>query len=224
DGDDGADADMEALKAHLDNAVAKAVAALPKPKDGDDGADADMEALKAHLDNAVAKAVAAAPRPAEVERALIDQDGRLHLIRSDGATLMAGVVVGPPGFSLEDFDVEQLADARVLRFQFAREGLLKTKEFRFPIVLDAGVYDPAKTYAQGDAVSWGGQLWIARRDAGAGEQPENGDAWRLAVLRGRSGVSPKIDHDAIERRIDAAVDKVIAARFAAIERRLGAGA
>src|SRR5690554_1288097 len=42
---DGADADMNALKSHLEDLVK----AIPAPKDGADGKDADMAELKLHL-------------------------------------------------------------------------------------------------------------------------------------------------------------------------------
>ena len=44
---------------------------------------------------------------------------------------------------------------------------------------------PYGAYATGDAITWGGSLWIALRDNT--EKPESGDAWQLAVKKGRDG-------------------------------------
>lgn len=58
------------------------------------------------------------------------------------------------------------------------------KRFRVPGLVDRGVYKAGETYQRGDAVSWGGSLFIAQTATTA--QPETAD-WRLAVKRGRDG-------------------------------------
>lgn len=66
----------------------------------------------------------------------------------------------------------------------------RVKEFRHTTstILDRGVFTSERSYAVGDAVSFGGSLWIAQRQTETSERPgETNDAWRLAVKRGRDG-------------------------------------
>jgi hypothetical protein len=46
-----------------------------------------------------------------------------------------------------------------------------------------GTWVPATTYARHNSVTHGGSLWIARIDTK--QKPGDGDAWQLAVKRGR---------------------------------------
>lgn len=62
------------------------------------------------------------------------------------------------------------------------------QEFRRKTVaiIDQGVYQSGKAYDAGDAVTYGGSVFIAQRDTKAA--PGNGgDEWRLAVKRGKDG-------------------------------------
>lgn len=52
-------------------------------------------------------------------------------------------------------------------------------------VIDRGVWREAE-YEKGDAVTYGGSLWIAQ-DSGAHGAPGTSKAWRLAVKKGRDG-------------------------------------
>jgi collagen type III alpha len=57
-------------------------------------------------------------------------------------------------------------------------------------VIDRGVYKAGETYEPGDAVTWGGSLWIAQKQTDAKpDTPESG--FRLAVKRGRDGKDAK---------------------------------
>jgi hypothetical protein len=51
---------------------------------------------------------------------------------------------------------------------------------------DCGVYARGATYVRGDGVTWGGHYWIAQRET-TDPPVEGGDAWRMAVRRGRDG-------------------------------------
>lgn len=56
----------------------------------------------------------------------------------------------------------------------------------FPVPLYRGVYVAGTGYIKGDAVTYGGSLWIARD--GTKEKPGDGvTAWQLAVKAGRDG-------------------------------------
>lgn len=67
-----------------------------------------------------------------------------------------------------------------------RTGGGRVYRFSLPIILDRGVWREEARYERGDAVTSDGSLWIARRDDPSHE-PGKGDAWRLAVTRGRHG-------------------------------------
>lgn len=46
-----------------------------------------------------------------------------------------------------------------------------------------GVYEAGKSYRKGQAATFAGSLWIAQRDTDG--SPGTGDAWKLAVRKGR---------------------------------------
>lgn len=93
---------------------------------------------------------------------------------------------GRDGFSLEDFDVEAGEDGRTVTLKFEQGDVRHCYELVFPVVLDRGVFKAGETYQPGDAVTWGGSLWIAQKETG--EKPDAPDSgFRLAVKRGRDG-------------------------------------
>jgi len=55
-----------------------------------------------------------------------------------------------------------------------------------PIMIDRGQYRAGETYAQGDAVTYAGSLWIAQAETDS-KPLEGGTPWRLAVKRGEKG-------------------------------------
>lgn len=94
---------------------------------------------------------------------------------------------GKDGLGFDDLTVEHDGERGVvLRFQ--RGDVVKEFPLTFDVVLDRGVYKAGQEYAKGDAVTWGGSLWIAQKETSA--KPEGGD-WRLAVKRGRDGKDAK---------------------------------
>ncbi len=125
-----------------------------------------------------------------IASAVIDRENCLVLTYTDGTTQSLGVVVGKDGddgatFTVDDFDIEQYPDGRTFKFMFTRGDVCHSFEFAFPVVLDRGVWKEGD-YENGDAVSWGGSLWIAQRDTS--DKPDSPDSgWRLAVKRGRDG-------------------------------------
>lgn len=131
--------------------------------------------------------------------ALIDHDGNLAVTLSDGTVQTLGAVVGrdgadgapgkdgergAPGFGLDDFDTEMPND-RTIVFKFIRDDIAECHEFQFATILDRGVWKEGVTYEKGDAVTFGGSLFIAQAETT--ERPETGPGWRLAVKRGRDG-------------------------------------
>lgn len=169
------------LSVLVEDAVGKAVAAIPVPKDGKDGVGAAS--------------------------ALIDRDGNLVLTMTDGSTKSLGVVIGRDGQPGKDgvdglvgkdgrdgldgvgFDDMQFAiseDQRTLSIVAVRGENRKSWDIPLSHVLDRGVYKEGAEYKKGDAVSYGGSLWIAQEDTS--DKPDSGSgSFRLSVKRGRDG-------------------------------------
>jgi hypothetical protein len=191
---DGESVDIEQVRSMVTDQVERAVAALPAPKDGEN---ADMDAAFVRIGEEVARAVAALPVAkdgndgAGIADLLIDRDGALIATFTDGRTKNLGPVVGTDGkpgetFELDDFDIVPLDDGRTFKFCFTRGAAMHSFEFAFPVILDRGVYVAERQYVEGDAVTWGGSIWIAQRATDTKpDSPESG--WRLAVKRGRDG-------------------------------------
>lgn len=191
--------DMDAVKALISDAVA----ALPAAEKGEPGRDVDMDDVQRRIDVAVKSAVEALPAPQDgiagkdglgLANALIDRDGCLVVTFTDGSDKNLGAVVGKDGapgkdgetFTLDDFDIVPLDDERSFDFRFTRGNVCHSFEFSFPVIIDRGVWKAGKAFTKGDAVTWGGSLWIAQRDEpGKPDTPDSG--WRLAVKKGQPG-------------------------------------
>jgi hypothetical protein len=127
-----------------------------------------------------------------VAGALIDRDGNLVLTLSDGTTRALGPVVGKDaepgrdgldGLGFEDMIEELADDGRTIIRRYSRGDQVKEFRHSVAVVLDRGIYKAGHEYEPGDAVSFGGSLWIAQ--AKTSEKPAGGEAWRLAVKKGR---------------------------------------
>ena len=182
--EDGKSVTIDDVRPLIDDAVSKAVAALPPARDGKDGAD--------------------------VMDAVIDRIGHLVLTFSNGKTKDVGQVVGDDGVDCDFDGVWKLINEKLDSWPKPKDGMGfddlsveydgertfkfvlsqgdRKKEFAFdvPIVLDRGIYADGKSYARGDAVTWDGSSWIAQTD-GAKEKPGTGKEWRLAIKRGTRG-------------------------------------
>jgi integrin beta 3 len=131
--------------------------------------------------------------------AFINRSGELILTLTDGTTRDLGMIVGKDGAPGADgpagrdgldgvgFDDLEMVDVseRVFVIRAARGANVKEWKFCKPGFVDRGVYKAGQSYEAGDAVTFGGSLWIAQREAK--EKPGTGDAWRLAVKHGRDG-------------------------------------
>jgi len=184
--------------------------ALPKPEHGKSVTIEDVQPIIAEY---VEKAVAALPVAKDgvgLAGAVIDRAGQLVVTLTDGGTKELGVVVGrdvdetavesrikqlvdaiPPardgvdGMGFDDMTAEYDGERGIV-LRFVRGEQVKEFAFTMPVVIDRGVWVEGKEYAAGDAVTWGGSLWIAQK-SGAVDKPDGGDSWRLAVKRGRDG-------------------------------------
>lgn len=154
-------------------------------RDGEDGADGTSVALEdvermvegrvaawaldfeRRAQGVLERAVDRMPRPAD------GKDGR------DGAD----------GIGFDDLTVEHDGERGIV-LRFARGSEVKEFPLSFPVTIDRGVYKEGSAYQRGDAVTWGGSLWIAQKDSPE-SKPGMGDGWRLAVKKGRDGKDGK---------------------------------
>lgn len=154
-------------------------------KDGRDGEDADLQAVRTFIELEVEKRIALIPQAKNGEDG---RDGLPGVPGRDGAPGGKGAdgTNGADGFGLGDFDATLGEDGRTITLAFSRGDVLVEKQIKLAVILDQGVYKADSDYQRGDAVSHGGSLWIAQRDApGVPGTPESG--WRLAVKKGRDG-------------------------------------
>lgn len=154
------------IAAMVDEAVDKAVLAIPAPRDG-----------------------------VSMAGAFIDRDGGLAITLSNGEVRNLGPVVGKdgtdgdpgaPGFNLEDFDASVLDDGRTVLLSFTGKGMDYKVELGFPVMIYRGVFKDGQKYERGDTVTWGGSLWHCE-DETADKPGEGAKAWTLCAKKGRDG-------------------------------------
>lgn len=140
---------------------------------------------------------------------LIDRDGILIATMSNGEVRNLGLVVGrdgapgrdgengkdgingkdgADGLGFDDLDCTY-DGGRTFTLSFRRGDVCKAFNFVVPTIIDRGVYKPTETYEAGDAATYAGCLWIAKRQTT--DKPERSDDWRLAVKCGRDGKDGK---------------------------------
>lgn len=203
DGADGKDADLEAvaemIRVEVERAtpalpdipaiVAEAIAALPKAKDGKDGLTGPEG--RPGRDGEPGAAGRPGERGLQGEPGRDGRDGLPGVPGRPGEKGVDGVdgkdgrdgADGKDGLGFEDLNVEYDGE-RGLLLRFACGELVKEFRFTLPGIIYRGVWKEG-AFAKGDAVTWGGSMWIAMEDTS--EQPEKSAAWRLAVKRGDKG-------------------------------------
>ena len=164
------------------DAIAKAAAQMiPTPKDGAPGKDGDPG-----KDGAAGEKGRDGLDVKDLFRA---DGGRLVAVMSDGTTKDMGVFVGKDGapgkdgqdgIGFEDMTFDTDDHGRVIA-KFQRGDVIKS--VRLPGIVDRGPFRAGEGYEKGDAVSYGGSLWIAQEPTG--DKPDGSKAWRLAVKKGR---------------------------------------
>lgn len=88
--------------------------------------------------------------------------------------------------TLDSLHAEQIDDRRI-RLAFRDGDEEAAVEFVFPVMIDRGLWSERASYERGDAVSVGGNLWVAQTDDPAGRPGDPASGWRLAVKAGRNG-------------------------------------
>jgi hypothetical protein len=176
DGEPGKDADMDSLFAYIENYMK----AIPLPQNGKDGKDG--------------KDGLAGRDGADVVAAFRDSDRHLILTLSNGVVKDIGQVHGENGkdgingrdgvaYDKIEF-VQDTDDPRLVTVKHTGANGEHITWFRVPGFLDKGVWRAGK-YLQGDSVSLGGSMFLARVDTEA--KPEISTDWRLSVKRGDPG-------------------------------------
>jgi len=138
DGKDGAsitaDDVLPAVLLHTEQTIEKLFTEWPKPKDGKDGKDGERgtdghdgnsvshDDVRDMVDASVSKAVAALPGPVDITGSVIDRDGVLSFLRSNGTTLKVGSVVGKDGRSITAEEVRKLVEEAVAELPPAKDG------------------------------------------------------------------------------------------------------
>lgn len=203
---DGKDADPAAVE----RAVLEAISKIEPPKDGRDGKDGEPgssvspEDVRPIVAAEVAKAIDALPQAKDGEPGRDGRDGQPGLPGRDGVDGREGQPGldgknGEDGLGFDDLSVEYDGE-RTVSLLFTRGEVVKRFDLSLPVVIDRGVYRHDEKHARGDAVSYGGGLWIAQKDAPEGKPGDSTD-WRLAVKKGRDGKDGK-DGDRGERGIE----------------------
>lgn len=160
---------VEGIQADLQQRLDAAIKAIPPPKDGEDGVSITPEDIHPIL-------------MLELSKFAVDFERRAQDVLMKA---VAQIPVPPPGrdaLQLEDFDLS--LEGRSLTISLKRDDVEVSKTVRLDTVLDAGFYQPGKSYERGDGVTFGGSYWIAQKDAESEPAVGNED-WRLAVRKGR---------------------------------------
>lgn len=93
---------------------------------------------------------------------------------------------GADGLGFEHFDTYLKEDGRTLVLKLSNGEREIVKELRLNIPLYREIYKASETYSRGDAVTYGGSLFIALKD-NPGTPGNGADGWRLAVKKGAEG-------------------------------------
>ncbi|WGR59976.1 hypothetical protein E3U26_04265 [Paracoccus ferrooxidans] len=190
DGKDGASVGLDDVLPVLRDQVREFLESIPAPQDGKDGRDGVDG-----RDGAPGERGEPGRDGLDVKDLFRADGGSLVAVMSDGTTKNLGVFVGKDGepgrdgadgkdgadgLGFEDMSFESDEHGRVV-VKFQRGDVVKS--IRLPGIVDRGPYKSGESYEKGDAVSYGGSLWIAQDVTD--EKPDGGKGWRLAVKKGR---------------------------------------
>jgi len=99
---------------------------------------------------------------------------------------------GAPGLTLDasSFARSSFDGERTVTLRFGSDDHPIEIPIAFAIPIYRGVYDETKSYAAADVVTFGGHVWIAKRETNAKPSDllaEGKSAWTLMAKRGRDG-------------------------------------
>jgi integrin beta 3 len=92
---------------------------------------------------------------------------------------------GVDGLGFDDLTMEYDGE-RTVKFVFARGEQRKEFPMRVPAIIHRGIYKKDAKYEDGDLVTWGGSMWLAKSET-EGKQPGTHASWQLVVKHGRDG-------------------------------------
>ncbi len=193
-GDPGPAVDLAVLQMMVKSEVSDQVADLPEPPAGTNGDPREI------LDECVERVMKAIRVPKDGDSVTIEdvtplleaELARWELQFERRATDLLQRAVdkfpkpadGRDGFALEDFSATMGDDGRTLVLKFAANGETREHPVTLDIPLDRGLFSTKGDYRKGDAVTYGGSMWLAQ-NASPGV-PGDGPGWRLAVKRGQN--------------------------------------
>jgi hypothetical protein len=170
----------------VDDAVAKAVAAIQKPRDGQDGKDAlqinvlpMLERDKSYARGTYVRAFGG------TLRAFRNTDEVPAFKLGEDSWEKFGWEVCMNGIAGEEESSE--FQGRVFtRTTLYTDGTKFSRQLQTEIQIYRGVWKEATAYSRGDTVSWDGSNWHCEAK-GASEKPGKSDQWKLMVKSGRDG-------------------------------------
>jgi hypothetical protein len=179
DGRDGESVRADAVAAMVAVEVAKAVSSLPRPMDGPIGKDG-RDAMQIDVLDGIDEQ-RSYPRNtyATFRGGLVRSFRATDPLPHDGSLERSGWHVVTRG--LDDISIGLDDDMRTVKIKMAcTDGRLVEETFTVPAMIHRGVYEHNSHHKQGDAVTWGGSIWIAKCDT---DEPPKGpsDHWQLAV-------------------------------------------
>jgi hypothetical protein len=186
----------------ISDAVTKAVAEIPRPKDGENGKDADPEEIQKMVDSAVSAieikhGIDGIPGRDGLDIDILPEiDDEKSYPRGTYAQHQGGLwrshckTHGMKGWEcvvdgIADIGIDFADDPRNVTIRTVKSsGIVVEKQVYVPVVVDKGVYRKEAEYQKGDGVTSGGNFWIAQKDTPEGTPGTTPD-WRLAVKKGR---------------------------------------
>lgn len=184
------DAVQKAIDAMMPGLMAKAVEALPKPKDGQDGRDGrdgkDGRDGTTGRDGAEIQPLPAIdPAKSYPQGTWAKHAGGLWLSRAatDGMTGWDCIVNG-----LAAVQVQAAEDLRSVTFGIEQSsGAADRKTLTLPTMIHRGVWREEDLYHRGDSTTRDGSMWVLMTDEQKGKPGDDGSGWVLSVKRGRDG-------------------------------------
>jgi len=127
-------------------------------------------------------------------------DGKDGVAGRDGRDGLAGIqgekgldgkdgrdgVNGKDGLGFDDM-TEEFDGERTITRRYVNGDRVKEFQHKFSVVLYRGVFEEGKSYEQGDSVTWGGAMYVAKRATSMKPAELGANDWQLAVRRGRDG-------------------------------------
>lgn len=204
---------LNVKSAEFEERLKDAIATIPPPEKGDRGEKGDPGEPGPEVDydlilRLIDDTVKDLPHPKDgvgLAGALIDRSGNLVLTMTDGTVRDLGQIVGrdgapgdpgkdgrdgKDGLSFDAFELEPEFDGeRTLRLKWTdAKGKEQIREWRLPIVTYRGYFQEGIAYETGDAVTFGGTAFVARRDTSQKPEQDNPDGdWIIMAKKGRDG-------------------------------------